>query len=124
MSNPIEEIVSGIIEAADEAREQSEPYKDLFESTDDLESLVYHLNHKMDAHVLNACKVLKEKLGYSSIPDEAFYILLATPILIAKVQKHIAATQGRSCCADKARYHVASLLREALPASTERSTDE
>lgn len=114
MGKELKTILDGIVAAADKEREQSEPYKDLFKSSDDLESLIYHLSHKMTTHVLNASKVLKDKFGYDKVPDEAFYFLLAVPFLDNSLKKHVVSTQGSSVSSDKVRYHLAKELRTKL----------
>ena len=112
--NTLKDLVGGIVAAADLERSQSEAYKTLFTHVDGLEQLTRELNNIMTDSVLNASKVLKDKLGYDSVPDEAYFMLLALPFLKKSTEKHIRATQGMSCCVDKTYWHLANELRKLL----------
>lgn len=107
-------MLTDIVAVADKERENSDAYKDLFEGSSDIESLLRSTEHAMTDAVLSATSVLKKKFGYENISNEAYYLLLALPIMEHTLEKHIKNTQGRSCSVDKTYYHLANQLREAL----------
>lgn len=122
-NNALDNVLGGILAAADKERQASQSYKDLFEGSADVESLLRQTDRNMTRAVLDATKVLDVKFGYSEMPndkrDEIFWLLMALPFLIRQTTKHIEKTQGMSCCVDKAYYHVANQIKEILGSSNE-----
>lgn len=115
-ADDLKNVLGALIGAADSERESDKKYQDLFKGSADLESLLRNTELAMTDAVLNATKVLKDKLGYERVPDEAFMLLLALPFLANRLEHYIEKSQGPACCVDKAYYHLAENLKAALGA--------
>jgi hypothetical protein len=107
-------MLDSLVKAAEDERTKSDRYKDLFKGSMDVESLLRSTEHAMIQAVLDATSVLKTKMGYERISDEAWYMLLALPFLTNTLEKHIEDTQGFACSVDKVYYHIAHNLEKAL----------
>jgi hypothetical protein len=98
---PLEEVMNGLMEAADEERKSSEPYKKMFKAGSSLTGLFRQLEHEGMTHALNAADIYANKLKGEATEREALEFMLAVPYLAFKLEQHIQEIQGRTCCVDK-----------------------
>ena len=99
----LEDVFSHILQRADEERKQSEPWKQLFASSEKgLQGLLSEANNQMMKIALNTTHAIEEKFGIKCT-DKLFNLVKALPFAMNYVRDKIDDEQGMSCCADKAR---------------------
>lgn len=103
--------LSGVLKLAQDEREASEPYKDLFERTGGKPFPVqlFEVYHDMMGVVLNYHRIL-EAHGYK-VDNEGWKLLYSIPLLVSSLKADIIKQDGWPCSTDKV-FHI--LHRELL----------
>ncbi|MHB1758250.1 MAG: hypothetical protein ACYCT9_12225 [Leptospirillum sp.] len=104
LGSAIGTVLDGILKAADEARRNSDGYKNLFALYKDggLAKAIFQAEEDMHKIVMDLGSVIKGSTGKS--PDNELYdVMLALPLVFRLVRKDINDKEGMSCCADKMR---------------------
>lgn len=107
--NTLGEMLGALANAFTAERQKSEPYKEMFEAGSSLTGLLRNLEHKMTAHVLDACDVYEKRHGVK-INNEQFHVLLALPLLVKIAEKDARRNEGIACCVDKAYFILSEQL--------------
>lgn len=111
----LESVIGGILKKADEARKNSESYKNLFALYKDggLAKAIFQAEEDMHKIVMDLCVVIKESTGKG--PDNELYdVMLALPLIFQLLRKDINDKEGMSCCADKMRHLVQNYFYKKL----------
>lgn len=110
----LSEVVDGILQRADEERQKSEPYKNLWEASEkNLTSLLSEACHQMDFVVIDTLEVIKKRFNISRISDEVYNLIKLLPFAMSILRENIKDKEGHSCCADKAlEIYCQKLLEE------------
>jgi hypothetical protein len=107
--NAMREMLQSIADTFAAERKKEEPYKELFKAGSSLTGLLRELETQMMGPVLDACEVMKERLG-TTVNTEQFYVLLALPLLIKIATKNAEQHEGSACCVDKAYFIMSEQL--------------
>lgn len=103
-------VLGGMLKASELEREKTEPYKEMFKAGSSYTGLLRELKSKGMRPTLDAAKVLQD-MG-AEISDDLFEFLIALPYLAYKLQRHIDATEGMCCCADKTFFLLSAHLKQ------------
>lgn len=103
--NALKEIMNGILEIADKERRETDSYKDLFKSSENIEGLLREAEHRMVGVVLDTYTAYKDRYGEDN--KILYRILLALPFITRGLTDDIRLKEGSACCVDKT-YHLLS----------------
>jgi len=105
----LEEVCSNLLKRADEERQQTEPWKNLFAASEQgLKGILSESKNQMMTIALNTTKVITQKFGIRC-SDKLFGLIKAllwlssTKYAMSYAGDAIHDQQGLSCCVDKAR---------------------
>jgi len=99
----LEDVFSHILKRADEERQQSEPWKNLFSASEQgLRGILSESRDQMRTTAMNTINVIKLKFGIEC-SNKLFGLIMALPYAMHKLGDAIRDQQGNSCCVDKAR---------------------
>lgn len=99
----LDDVCSSILKRADEERQQTQPWKDLFKASEEgLRGLLSESERQMTSIVLNTSKMITAKFGIRC-SNKLFRLIQALPYAMLCARDKIHEEQGLSCCADKAR---------------------
>lgn len=120
MSNPFEEIMNGIVAAAERDRDaNSVVYRDLKAVATDNRQRIFDIYDlaATDASIAMA-DVIKEKYGIQRMSDDLYWFIREFPVRLDKLSKEIERTEGHVCCVDKAWSRLMSefdqLVKDSL----------
>lgn len=101
--NELENIFEHILKRADKERQESEPWKQLFEASEQgLRGILSEAKDQMMPIVLNTTRIIELKFGIKC-SNKLFNLVKALPYVMSHVSGAIHEQQGLSCCSDKAR---------------------
>lgn len=99
----LEDVFSHILERAEKERQETEPWKSLFEASDQgLISLLSEANSQMLKVVFNTVSIIEKNYSIRCSP-KLYALIKALPFIMNNLTDQIKDQQGLSCCADKAR---------------------
>lgn len=99
----LEEVCSNLLKRADEERQQTEPWKNLFAASEQgLKGILSESKNQMMTIALNTTEVITQKFGIRC-SDKLFGLIKALPYAMSYAGDAIHDQQGLSCCVDKAR---------------------
>lgn len=111
----LDNVVSSLLFRAQEEREQSEPYQNLWEATDEgLRGLLSEAHHQMERVVLDVATVIQKKFNLPVLTDELYGLIMALPFAMHELREDIEKKDGRTCCADKTRHLYFKAVTEAI----------
>lgn len=104
------DVMSSILERAEEERLKSDSYNDLFKLTkkDCCSGALRAAEHKMSMIALDVSTLLEKEYGIK-ITNDKFHLLLALPYIEKVLTDEIRKKEGYSCCVDKT-YHLLSKI--------------
>lgn len=119
MSNPIEDVMNGLVDAMDRETPNEITYKDFMKA--DKDSSAYDILNTYDMAasephmIIN--KIFKQKYKIDRMSDELYWFLREFPIMIDKMSDRIQEEEGSVCCVDKAWSRSMKKLRKLIIAS-------
>lgn len=119
MSNPIEDIMNGLVASMDAQTPNEITYKDFMRA--DKNSTAYDILNTYDMAasephmILN--KIFKQKYGIEKMSDELYWYLREFPVMIDKMSSRIEEEEGPVCCVDKAWERSFKTLKKLILAS-------
>lgn len=120
MSNPMEDIMNGIVAASKRDREQnSVVYRDLTAvASDDRQAIFDTYDLAATDASIAMSDVIKEKYGIQRMSDDLYWFIREFPVRLDKLSKEIERTEGHVCCVDKAWSRLMTefdqLVKESL----------
>ena len=118
MSNPLEDIMGGIVAAADKEMKQTVLYKELSANSSDGVGKILEIYDMASSEVsMTMTSVVKEKYGIKRMDDELYWFIREFPVAIDKLSKEIERTEGHVCCVDKAWSRHLAKFNELVAAN-------
>jgi hypothetical protein len=110
----LEQVINAILERADEARRNSDEYKQMFEKSQfGLRGLIDDYRNEVNHQVLNLTTVIEDRTG-KKVTNKVFNLLQSLPFVFDKLTEDIQNQEGSCCSVDKARELVYKYILENL----------
>ena len=126
MSNPIEDIMNGLVESMDRETPDVITYKDFMRA--DKNSMLYDIFSTYDmaasGQYMIISKIMKQKYGIQNMNDDLYWFIREFPVMIDKMSARIQEEEGPVCCVDKAWSRSFKKLRKLIIASGGVISDE
>lgn len=126
MANPMEDIMNGIVKAADkDMKEHSIVYRDLSASAKDDRQTIFDIyDLAVSDATIAMSQVIKEKYGIKRISDDLYGFIRDFPSRFHRLSRQIEKDEGPVCCVDKAWSRMMRefdhLVQENITPTTER----
>jgi hypothetical protein len=119
----LEDVFSSVLKRAEEERQQTEPWKNLFSASEQgLRGILSESRNQMGTIAMNTIGVIKAKFGIDC-SNKLFYLIMALPYAMHKLGDAIRDQQGNSCCVDKAREVYYQEVLEEIKRLTEEKAN-
>jgi len=109
--NVLGEMLTALADSFQAERQKEQPYKELFKAGSSFTRILRELDTQMSGHVLDACDIIKERLGVE-VNRSQYNLLLALPLLVHIAEKDAERNEGMACCVDKAFFMLSEEFKK------------